>query len=198
LRTQLLTLSCAVLVLAGASPAPAVPPSQAPAGATTDEPEYRIGPGDVLHLFVWREADLTREITVRLDGVVTVPLLGDVAAGGRSPQELATQLREKLARYLEAPIVTVSVSQANSSRIYVVGMVNKPGVYPLTQPTTVLQALAVAGGFKEFARTGDIVVIRQAAAGSQTAIPVDYKKVEAGRDLAQNVALRSGDTVVVP
>lgn len=164
----------------------------------TREAEYRIGAGDVLHVFVWREPDLTRDVTVRLDGRVTVPLLGDVAASGRAPSELAAQLQEMLARYLEAPQVAVSVAQANSSRIYVLGMVNKAGVYPLTQPTTVLQALAMAGGFKEFARTGDIVVVRHDESGASTPIPVNYKRIEAGRDLAQNIALRSGDTVVVP
>lgn len=187
----------AALLMAGV-----FPPSPSPAfqerSAAAQEAEYRIGAGDVLRVFVWREADLTRDATVRLDGRVTVPLLGDVTASGRSPRELAAQLQEMLARYLEAPQVVVSVAQANSSRIYVLGMVNKAGVYPLTGPTTVLQALAMAGGFKEFARTGDIVVIRHDQSGASMPIPVNYKRIEAGRDLAQNIALRSGDTVVVP
>jgi polysaccharide biosynthesis/export protein len=188
-----------LLLLAGglAAMAAGARAAQQPAAAPPQVPEYRIGPGDVLQLFVWREAELTREVTVRMDGVVTVPLLGDVAAAGRSPQQLAAHLQSMLARYLEAPNVTVSVSQANSARIYVLGMVSKPGVYPLTQPTTVLQALALAGGFKEFAKTGGIVIIREAE-GSPSAIPVNYKGIEAGRDLAQNILLLSGDTVVVP
>lgn len=188
-----------LLLLAGglAATAAGARAAQQPAAAPPQVPEYRIGAGDVLQLFVWREAELTREVTVRMDGVVTVPLLGDVSAAGRSPQQLAAHLQSMLARYLEAPNVTVSVSQANSARIYVLGMVSKPGVYPLTQPTTVLQALALAGGFKEFAKTGGIVIIREAE-GSPSAIPVNYKGIEAGRDLAQNVLLLSGDTVVVP
>lgn len=188
-----------LLLLAGglAATAAGTRAAQQTSAAPPQVPEYRIGAGDVLQLFVWREAELTREVTVRMDGVVTVPLLGDVSAAGRSPQQLAAHLQGMLARYLEAPNVTVSVSQANSARIYVLGMVSKPGVYPLTQPTTVLQALALAGGFKEFAKTGGIVIIREAE-GSPSAIPVNYKGIEAGRDLAQNVLLLSGDTVVVP
>lgn len=151
----------------------------------------------MLQLFVWKEPELTREITVRMDGRLTVPLLGDVAAAGKSPQELAAELQSRLSRYLEAPHVTLWVAQANSSRIYVLGMVARPGVYPLGQATTVLQALSLAGGFREFAKTDNIVVIRQGE-GSSSVVPVDYKKIEAGRDLSQNVVLRPGDTVVVP
>lgn len=193
---------CAILALAASSPASA---GQAPAGRGAPEaapsnapaPEFRIGAGDVLQLFVWKEPELSREVTVRVDGKLTIPLLGDVAAAGKTTHELAAELQSMLGRYLEAPQVTLGVAQANSSRIYVLGMVAKPGVYPLTQPTTVLQGLAFAGGFKEFARTENIVIIRNGDAGP-AAIPVNYRKIEAGRDLAQNVVLRAGDTIVVP
>jgi polysaccharide export outer membrane protein len=168
----------------------------APAAATSVT-EFHIGAGDVLAVFVWKEPELSREVTVRVDGKVTVPLLGDVAAAGRTSRQLATELQSLLGRYLEAPQVTLEVKQANSSRIYVLGMVANPGVYPLNQPTTVLQGLALAGGFKEFARTEDILIIRDGDAGP-AAVPVNFKKIEAGKDLSQNVVLRAGDTIVVP
>jgi polysaccharide biosynthesis/export protein len=167
------------------------------AGASAPAAEFRIGAGDVLQLFVWKEPELSRTVTVRVDGKLTAPLLGDVAAAGKSTRELTSELQALLGRYLEAPQVTLEVTQANSSRIYVLGMVANPGVYPLTQPTTVLQGLAFAGGFKEFARTEDIVIIRDGEMGPQS-VPVNFKKIEAGRDLGQNVVLRAGDTIVVP
>lgn len=190
-------IACVLLALA--APAAAVQESaQAAAPAKpAAAPEFHIGAGDVLQLFVWKEPELSRDVTVRVDGKVTVPLLGDVAASGKTTRELAAELQAMLGRYLEAPQVTLAVAQANSSRIYVLGMVARPGVYPLTQPTTVLQALALAGGFKEFARTEDIVIIRSGDPGPSS-VPVNYKKIEAGRDLAQNLLLRAGDTIVVP
>jgi polysaccharide export outer membrane protein len=159
--------------------------------------EYRIGTGDVLQLFVWKEPDLTREVTVRFDGKVTVPLLGDVTAAGRTPQELGDDIARSLARFLAAPQVTLGVGQANSARFHVLGQVARPGEFPLTRRMTVLQALAVAGGFKEYAKTDGIVIIRQAGE-VETTLAVNYKRLEAGRDLSQNVLLHPGDTILVP
>jgi len=157
-----------------------------------------IGAGDVLQVFVWKEPELTREAAVRVDGRITVPLLGDIQAAGRSPQQLGKELGRELGRFLEAPQVTVGVSQPNSSRFYVVGNVARAGQFPLGSRLTVLQALAIAGGFGEYAKTDSIVVIRDEN-GTQTVIPVNYKKLESGRDLAsQNVALKPGDVIVVP
>lgn len=160
--------------------------------------EYLIGPGDVLQVFVWKEQELTREVSVRLDGKITVPLLGDVEAVGRTPASLAEDVAQRLARYLATPLVTVGLSHANSTRFYVVGQVMKPGEYPMAGPMTVLQALAVAGGFRDFARSDSILIVRRGQ-GKQTVIPVNYKRLESGRDIdAQNVALHPGDTIVVP
>jgi polysaccharide biosynthesis/export protein len=158
--------------------------------------EYVIRPGDILQLVVWKEPDLTRDVTVRLDGRITVPLLGDVDAAGRTPAQLGGDLGKGLTRYVAAPVVTVGVSQANSSKVYVLGQVVQPGAFPLTSRMTVLQALALAGGFKEFAKTERIVVIREAA--PKAPITMNYKRVEAGDDLGQNVMLLPGDTIVVP
>lgn len=156
--------------------------------------EYLIGPADVLQVIVWKEPELTRAVTVRFDGMVTVPLLGDVAAAGRTPTQLAETLAQGLRRFIEVPRVTVGIEQANSARFYVVGQVGKSGEFPLSGPTTVLQALALAGGFKDFAKTDGIVIVRK----DQTVVPVNYKRIADGKDVAQNVLLAPGDTIVVP
>lgn len=159
--------------------------------------DYVIGPGDVLQIFVWKEPELTRDVTVRVDGKITVPLLGDLPAAGRTPQQLGADLGKALGRFLSAPQVTLGVSQANSSRFYVVGQVNTPGVFPLAGRVTVLQGLALAGGLREFAKTDSIQIVRQSH-GVQSFVPINYKKLEDGRDISQNVVLRPGDTVLVP
>lgn len=159
--------------------------------------EYRIGAGDVLQLFVWKEPDLSRDITVRFDGKVTVPLLGDVEAAGRTPQQLGEELSRSLGRFLAAPQVTLGVSQANSARFHVLGQVGRPGDFPLARRITVLQALAIAGGFKEFAKTDSIIIIRQDG-DAETALSFNYKRVEGGKDLSQDILIHPGDTILVP
>ena len=156
--------------------------------------EYLIGPADVLQVIVWKEPELSRAVTVRFDGMVTVPLIGDVAAAGRTTTQLAETLTQGLRRFIEVPRVTVGIEQANSARFYVVGQVGKSGEFPLSGPTTVLQALALAGGFKDFAKTDGIVIVRK----DQTVVPVNYKRIADGKDVAQNVLLSPGDTIVVP
>ncbi len=168
----------------------------APAAPVAADASYVIRAGDVLQLVVWKEPDLTRDVTVRLDGRITVPLVGDIEAAGRSPADLGGDLAKRLTRFVATPVVTVAVSQANSSRVYVLGQVLQPGAFPLTGRMTVLQALALAGGFKEFAKTEKIVVIREDS--PEGPITVNYKKVEGGADLGQNVLLRPGDTILVP
>ena len=174
-------------------------PSKA-AESVTPSPEplsYVIGLGDVLELTVWKEPELTRDVTVRLDGKITVPLLGDVDAVGRTPHELGTEIGKNLGRFLTTSSVTVGVARASSARFYVLGQVAKPGDYPFHGRINVLQALALAGGCKEYAKTDDILVIRQDR-GLQTVIPVNYKRLESGRELQGNIPLRSGDIIVVP
>ena len=155
---------------------------------------YRIGVGDVLRVNVWKEPELTLDVTVRLDGMITTPLLGDVPAAGRAPRELAEALTAELDRFIERPRVTVTVSQATSARVYVVGQMVRPGEFPLIGRMTVLKALALAGGFKEFARPEGIVIVRE----DQTVLPFNYKRVTDGKDVSQNVLLAAGDTIVVP
>ncbi len=170
-----------------------------PRGPVSDntEPEYLVGPGDVLQVVVWKETDLSRDVTVRLDGRVTVPLLGDVDAAGRTPHRLGEEIAARLAKFIESPQVTVGVTQASSSRFYVIGQVQRAGEFPFTGRTTVLQALALAGGFKDFAKTENILVIRRAK-GVQTFLPVNYKKIEEAKDLTQNIFIAAGDTILVP
>lgn len=186
----------AALILAPAPPAEAQAPAPA-RGPEQVEGDYVIGPGDVLQIFVWKEPDLTRDVTVRVDGKITVPLLGDLTAAGRTPQQLGADLGKALGRFLSSPQVTLGVSQANSSRFYVMGQVNTPGVFPLAGRVSVLQGLALAGGLREFAKADGIQIIR-VSQGTQTFVPVNYKKLEDGRDISQNILLRPGDTILVP
>jgi len=126
--------------------------------------------------------------------MITVPLLGDVAAAGRTPASLAGILAADLQRLIESPRVTVSVSQATSARVYVIGQMVRPGEFALLGRMTVLKALALAGGFKDFAKSDSIVIVRE----DQSVIPFNYKRVTDGRDVSQNVLLAAGDTIVVP
>jgi polysaccharide biosynthesis/export protein len=157
-------------------------------------PGYTIGPSDILQIIVWKEPDLTRDVTVRFDGMITVPLLGDLQAAGRTPGQMADSLAEGLKQYIEAPRVTVGVSQTNSARFYVIGQVTKSGEFLLSGHTTVLQGLALAGGFRDFAKTENIVIVRR----DQTVVPVNYKRIADGRDVSQNLLLQPEDTIVVP
>jgi len=160
--------------------------------------DYLIGPGDVLQLFVWKEPELSRDATVRVDGRITVPLLGEVEAAGKTTKSLAEELQASLAKYLAAPQVAVGVSQANSMRFYVIGMVNKPGDFPYLGQVSVVQALALAGGFREFAKSDEIQVLRKDKSGRGTFLTVNYKKLESGKDVEQNIRLLPGDTIIVP
>jgi polysaccharide export outer membrane protein len=194
---RVLAVALIALSTAGASAlaqdAPAKP-EQPPAAATAAATNYTIGPSDVLQIIVWKEPELTRDVTVRFDGKITVPLLGDLQAAGRTPAEVADSLTQGLKHFIDAPRVTVGISQANSSRFYVVGLVIRSGEFPLAGHTTVLQGLALAGGFKEFAKTDGIVIVRR----DQSVVPVNYKRIADGKDVAQNVLLAPGDTIVVP
>lgn len=183
-----LSVSLAAVSLAAAQTGPS---KEADRG---QEAEYRLRPGDVVQVFVWKEPDLTRDVTVRFDGMITLPLVGDVEASGHTPNQLAGDLAKALGRFVELPRVTVGVLQANSARFYVVGQVGKSGEFPLSGRTTVLQALALAGGFKEFAKTDGIVIVRR----DQRVVPVNYKRIADGSDVSQNVLLGPGDTIVVP
>ena len=159
-------------------------------------PEYVIGPQDVLHVAVWKEADLTATLPVRPDGKISLPLLDDVQAAGLTPKRLADSVTEKLRKYIADPRVTVVVTAINSKRIYLVGEVLHAGATPMLPNMTVLQALSSAG-LNQFANTKRIYVLRTEN-GKQQKLPVNYKKLVKGERIEQNYLLQPGDTIVVP
>lgn len=163
----------------------------------TDDPNYIIGAQDVLDVSVWKEPELSREIPVRPDGKISLPLLNDVLAAGLTPEQLAGQLTSGLNKYMTNPQVTVIVTQINSKRIYILGEVARAGSYMLLPEMTVLQALSNAGGFTPYSNLKNIYVLRQES-GKQTKLFFNYKEVISGKSSAQNVVLKSGDTIVVP
>jgi polysaccharide export outer membrane protein len=166
--------------------------------AVSSSNEYVIGPGDVLAINVWKEPEISRVVPVRPDGQISLPLMGDLGATGLTPLKLQAKITEKLKAYIANPEVTVIVQEVHSQKFNIVGGVSKPGNYPLMKPMRVLDAIAVAGGFQEFAKTKKIYVLRTKPDGSQQRIPFNYKAVIAGKNLSQNVELEPGDTVVVP
>jgi polysaccharide export outer membrane protein len=174
-------------------------PSPETPSAQHSEADYTISAGDVLRISVWKEAELSGDAVVRLDGKVTVQLLGDVQAIGRTPNELSRDIGDRLARFLAAPHVTVTVSEAVSARFYVLGEVLKSGAIPLVRRTTITQAIALAGGFKEFAKKDHIVIIREKAPRwDLSAIAFNFNEVESGVKLEQNITVQAGDTILVP
>jgi len=210
-REQLLILMLALCLPAAASAQntaatkeasaqkPATPPSPAPAPpkAATEDPGYIIGVEDVLNISVWKEPELSRSVPVRPDGKISLPLLNDVQAAGLTPQQLGASIRDGLKKFISDPEVTVIVTAVNSRRVYVMGEVTRPGVFPLSPGMTVLQALAGAGSFTQFAKIKGIYVLRTEN-GKQVKHPFNYKAVVRGENTEQNLELKPGDTIVVP
>jgi len=168
-----------------------------PAPETQSDPLYIIQPSDVLEIFVWKEPELTRKVLVRPDGRISFPLVQDLQAGGISPGELKDRIETRLKEYLSAPNVTVIVEGIRSYQIFVVGKVQKPGGMTIEKPVTVLQAIALAGGFQDYAKDSEMTIIRHN--GKENLIfDFNYKDVIRGKKSEQNILLRSGDVVVVP
>jgi len=161
------------------------------------DPNYVIGPQDVLDISVWKEAELTRTVPVRPDGKISMPLLNDVQAAGLTPTQLAEQITNALKKFVAEPQVTVIVSQINSQRVYILGEVNRAGAYPLLPQMTILQALSSAGGFTQFANLKKIYMFRLEN-GKQVKYPFNYKEVIGGKRPDEDVTLKAGDTIVVP
>ncbi len=158
---------------------------------------YRVQPGDLLEVSVWREPDLQREVLVQPDGNFSFPLAGDFVAQGKSVTELRRELRRRLAGYVPDLVVTVTVKKASGNRMYVLGQVEQPGEFVMDRPVDVMQALSMAGGTTAYASLNAIKVLRRQD-DEQISIPFSYKDVLNGRALEQNIILRSGDIVVVP
>lgn len=165
--------------------------------SAAEDPAYKIGPQDVLRIDVWREDQLTRTVPVRPDGMISLPLLNDVQAAGLTAMQLGNTITEGLKRYINNPLVTVSVTEINSRRVYVTGEVTKAGAYALLPHMTVLQALSSSGGFTQFARVKNIYVLRTEN-GKQVKLPFNYKLAINGKNPEQNIELQPGDVIVVP
>ena len=159
--------------------------------------EYLLGIGDVILVQVWKEEELSGEQQIRLDGRISLPLIGDLKAVGVSPEELAAQIEKHYRLTLAEPSVTVTLKQSNQ-RYYVVGQVQQPGEFPLDSHLTVLQALARSGGFLEWAKTSDIAIIRRDAEGGEKILPFNYDTMLRRGDLSNHLLLAPGDTIVVP
>jgi polysaccharide export outer membrane protein len=181
------------------SPAATQPAQNVEASAAkAHDNSFVIGNDDVLAINVWKEPDVSRSIPVRSDGKISLPLVGEVQATGRTPLKLEEEIAARLKNYIAEPEVTVIVQQINSQKFNILGMVNKPGSYVINNSATVLDAIALAGGFRDFAKQKSIYILRQDADGSQTRLPFNYKEVVKGKNSGQNIKLQPRDTIVVP
>jgi polysaccharide export outer membrane protein len=205
-------LGCLVLVLGASTvsaqtqqPKPAaqsLPPAAAAAAAprATDPvlpAGYLIGTDDVLSIVFWKDKDMSADAQVRPDGRIALPLINEVQAAGLTPEQLREKIVEESKKYMEDASVTVVVRQINSRKAFITGEVYKPGTYPLTSPTTVMQLIAMAGGLREYADSKKIVIMRTEN-GQPVSLKFNYRDVIEGKNLHQNIQLKPGDTVVVP
>jgi polysaccharide biosynthesis/export protein len=174
------------------------PPSTEVSAAKPHDDTFVIGNDDVLAVNVWKEPDISRSIPVRSDGKISLPLVGEVQAAGQTPLKLEQEIASRLKNFISEPEVTVMVQQINSQKFNILGQVSKPGSYSLTNGATVLDAIALAGGFRDFAKRKSIYVLRQNLDGTQARLPFNYKEVISGHKSSQNVKLQPRDTIVVP
>ncbi len=167
--------------------------------ALAQDGSYRLSPGDMLEISIWKDDNMRRKVVVLPDGTISYPLAGHFRVAGMTVQEVEAKLVEKLkqGRYYKDVTITVSVMEARGNEIFVIGEVNNPGAFTARRQIDVMQALSLAGGLTEFADETDIVVLRRSQNG-QESFPFDYSAVQSGRKLSSNILLQSGDTVVVP
>ena len=166
-------------------------------GRTEDKIDYHIGSGDVLEISVWKEESLSREVIVPPDRTIAFPLIGEIEVKEMTVSDLRREVTKRLNDFIPDATVTVMLRQINSLRAYVIGKVNKPGQFPIDLDTTAMQLLAMAGGLNPFAATGKIYILRHQE-GKMIKIPFDYREVEKGKNLTQNIILRRGDVIIVP
>jgi polysaccharide export outer membrane protein len=179
------------------TPTPAAPASDLINAGVPTPADYVIGGDDVLGIVFWRDKDMTTDVQVRPDGKISLPLLNDVQAAGLTPEQLRTSIRDKADKLLEDPTVSVVVKAINSRRVYITGQVGKPGIYPLSDSTTVLQLIAMAGGVGEYADSKKIQIVRTEN-GKPTSHKFNYQDFVKGKNVSQNIELKPGDTVIVP
>jgi polysaccharide export outer membrane protein len=165
-------------------------------GTAVNDPDYVIGTEDVIAINVWHEPEMSRAMAVRPDGKISLPLIGEVMADGRTPAQLQAELTAKLQTLFKNPDVTVVVQDIRSQKFNVLGEVQRPGMFPLAKPMTILDAVAMAGGFRDFAKPKKMYILRKAKDGTTSRIPVNYYNVIKGAD--KNIALESRDTIIVP
>jgi len=183
----------------GSATRPANPAgNQSTAPAAFHDDTYIIGVNDVLAISVWKEPDISKTVPVRSDGKISLPLAGEVQASGETPRQLELALSRKLASYISQPEVTVIVQEIKSQKFNILGQVAKPGAYPITNSPTVLDAIALAGGFRDFAKQKSVYVLRRKSDGTETRLPFNYKDIIKGKNVEQNIKLQPGDTIVVP
>lgn len=194
-RNRIFALLAVCLLAAGCASSREVPPPEAPA----PEPEtYEIGAEDVLEIAVWQNEDVSRTVTVRPDGNISLPLVDDIRAVGLSPEQLKVEIEQRLQPFMAAaPEVSVLVLEANSKRFFIQGQVNSPGTFPLRNRTTLTQAITMAGGFTEFARKRKIRILRSWK-GAQQTLHVNYKKIGKEGAGQADILLRPDDVVIVP
>jgi polysaccharide export outer membrane protein len=201
---KVVTAAFAVMVLAGPAAAQSTPPSATPPGparvpaeAPVTPEDYVIGPNDLLTISFWRDDTMTTDVLVRPDGRITLPLLNDIMAAGLTPEALGARITEAATKFLPDPSVVVIPKQINSRMVFITGMVGKGGPYPLMQPTTVMQLIAMAGGVSEWAKEDRIVILRSEG-GKELRFRFNYKQVLEGKNPQQNILLKPGDTVIIP
>ena len=206
MRTQVgIVAVCVVGALSAgvASAQPPVPsvanssPGEAAVRTVTPPPDYVIGPEDQLSVVFYQDKDMSADVVVRPDGKISLPLINDLQVGGLTPDQLRNLVNTEAKRFIQEPRATVVIRQINSRKVFITGMVDKPGSYPLIGPTTVLQLIATAGGLKEYADSKNIVIIRNDN-GVEVTLDFNYKEIVARKNMKQNILLRPGDTVVVP
>jgi len=171
----------------------------AAASAAPPDASYTVKPGDVLAISVWKEPELQNNaVLVQPDGKFSFPLAGQIDAYGKTVAQLQQEIGTRLEHFITDPVVTVSLAQINGNKVYVIGQVQKPGVFVVNPAVDVMQALSMAGGTTPFAALGSIKILRRTGSGSQLALPFNYNDVAHGNDLSQDITLQAGDVVVVP
>lgn len=175
---------------------PLTPSSQQPKVRSDDT--YVIGDADILSIIVWKEPDVSKQVPVRSDGKISLPLVGDIQAAGETPLQLERAITEKLKGFMTGPEVTVIVEQIVSPKYNIFGQVGRPGSFTITTGTTIMDAIAAAGGLRDFAKKKGIYILRQDPGGGQTKILFNYDKFIKGKDPSQNIVIKPHDTIVVP
>lgn len=170
---------------------------EAQAEIAADSDRYVIGAEDILYIHVWKEETLSKTVSVRMDGKISIPLVDEIQSAGLTPLQLKEKLTEKLQDFVEAPNVTVIVMEANSFKVYFSGQVKTPGVLRLRTETSLAQAISMVGGLTEWANQSKIIVIRKENR-KEKRFTINYKKIIQGKDLDSNIILKSGDTIIVP